>query len=56
MAHKKPPAVFYIKPRAEQIQFQKLDTIINAKFDEEFKSEFGIVLPCKENPGNRKNL
>ena len=36
-------AVFYIEPRAKKIEFQKLDTIIDAKFDEEFESEFRIV-------------
>ena len=31
-------------------------TIIDIKFDEEFKPELRIGLPCKGNPGNRKNL
>ena len=31
-------------------------TIIGVKFDEKFKSEIRISLPCKEKPGNGKNL
>ena len=31
-------------------------TIIDVKFDEKFKSEVRIGLPCKEKLGNCKNL
>ena len=30
--------------------------MIVVKFDEKFKSELKIELPCKEKPGNCKNL
>ena len=36
---------------------KKFQTIkIDIKFDEEFGSDLWIGLPCKEKPGNRKNL
>ena len=31
-------------------------TIIDVKFDEKFRSELRIELPCNDKSGNRKNL
>ena len=35
---------------------KKNQTIIDVKFDKEFKSEFRIGLTFKHKPGNRKNM